>query len=63
MNEDRRRFEDVVDPDMPQGPLKVHDYEEVSEFIVNWVLQAVFSVQYELKQDHWGFPVLFKVMV
>jgi len=63
MNEERRRFEDVFDPDMPQGPMKVHEYEEVPEIIVNWILHAVFPIQSELKLDQWGVPVLFKVMV
>jgi len=63
MNEERRRFEEDVDPDLPQSPLKVHEYEEVPEFIVNWIIEAVFPIESELKQDHWGVPVLFKVMV
>jgi len=45
MKEDRRWFEDVCDPETSNGPLKIYNYKEVPEFIVNWVIMAAFPEQ------------------
>jgi len=63
MNEERVRFQDITHPDLLNEPYILNKYRQVPEFLVDWILSAVFPSTAQLNSDHWGVPVIPKLLV
>jgi len=63
MREESQRYENVHHPESSNEPLKIYNYEQLPEFIVNWIILSVFPIASEINETHWGVPVMFKLMV